>query len=216
MEVDRAFIVSDLHMQDGEKDDPFKPNAEAFIRFLDYVKNNLLILNGDIFDLWRTDLFHIVRAYPEVVKKILTKNFIYLYGNHDRKMSVFGNPVLPKLECNGFTIMHGDVLDMALDGKPERKLARYVSYISGKIGDYTPLIGKLEKFLLQGHRMNEPYINKLIKDYPSGRYIIGHSHTPDVFGLMEWFYSDGSWGVDQSGLTYIELNQRVASIKYWE
>jgi len=205
----KTYVVSDLHISDGTETDDFIPNADKFLRFLEMVEGNLLIIDGDLFDLWKTDIFSIFRAHSVLVRTILTSNVVFIIGNHDHKMaSIYQGLGLKfghKLEAGEWVIIHGHQLDQTIDGKPERLIARFACWLSDKLQHVFPWVAGLEHWLLEGHRENESYIAKLKKRFPGKKFIIGHSHVPVVY--EDWFINCGSWGIDQEKLTYVEINE---------
>jgi len=214
------ILVSDLHMGDGDSNDPFMSNKGSFLRFLNtVVMDNRLILVGDVFDLWKTTLPKIINTHEGIVKEIIAKNSILILGNHDTDLYIFkkffGDRIDYTIKVGEFTIMHGQQLDYALDEKPERVMARMASFLSGWAGPYIPFLSPIEKWLLKGHRINDNYIKKLLGEHPKGKYIIGHSHKPEI--VDGWFYNCGSWGIDQTRLSYIEVNEEgtKAELKFF-
>lgn len=82
------FFVSDLHLGDGSGADDFRYTDE-FLKFLDFASSNCeeLIIVGDLFELWQSDLDRIFFQHHNVIKKLFAfakeKRLIYLIGNHD-------------------------------------------------------------------------------------------------------------------------------------
>ncbi len=82
---ERVFIVSDLHLAGRGILDRFH-KMDKFIRFLKVIHmyDGVLIINGDFFDLWRTDLSSILLKYREILWEFMRiKRIILLVGNHD-------------------------------------------------------------------------------------------------------------------------------------
>lgn len=80
------FIVSDLHMGDGSPSDNFKKHRKKFETFLDMVEdtpNSIIVLNGDIFELWQSQLGDVIKEYFDIIKRLIELQSIFIVGNHD-------------------------------------------------------------------------------------------------------------------------------------
>jgi len=83
----RVF-VSDLHLGDGSRADDFHLKDE-FLKFLDIVESldYQLVIAGDLFELWQSDLDKVAFYHSEVIERLLLltkkERLIYLIGNHD-------------------------------------------------------------------------------------------------------------------------------------
>lgn len=98
-EIDKAtFLISDLHLGDGGRADNFRQShaSRSLLGFLDMVaqKGQRLIINGDLFELWKFDLIDCLRAYgPILVKLHQLANqgveIVYILGNHDLELRYF-------------------------------------------------------------------------------------------------------------------------------
>ncbi len=79
-------FFSDLHMGDGGPADNFAKNSVLFRKTLKhYIDDNfLIILVGDIWELWQFTKEEIALAYPEIYFPLLDR--IQLAGNHDREL----------------------------------------------------------------------------------------------------------------------------------
>mgnify|MGYP006282248507 CR=1 FL=1 len=136
----RTVWISDLHI--GSKG----CQAEEILKFLDTVKFDTLILNGDIIDGWRLkSKWYFPQSHLNVIRKILSlarkgKNIIYVSGNHDEFLRGFhefdltlGNiKIVNKYEhetSDGrkFLTVHGDAFDAIV------KYHKWVAFL-GDIG----------------------------------------------------------------------------------
>ena len=85
------YIVSDLHMGDGSKFDDFAPYVKLFNNFLNMVDedpNGVLIIDGDIFELWQFSSGDVCKAYFDLIKRLIEMKTIFIVGNHD--IDLFG------------------------------------------------------------------------------------------------------------------------------
>ncbi|MGE5482643.1 MAG: hypothetical protein ACM3VX_07065 [Bacteroidota bacterium] len=68
-----TLVISDLHLGDRSGADDFAPNEPLLQAFLEEVapRARRVILNGDIFELWQTDLEPILFAYPRLIATLV-------------------------------------------------------------------------------------------------------------------------------------------------
>jgi len=83
------YIASDFHLKFHENSED-KKRRETVIRFLDSIKHDcdLLILNGDIFDLWFDWDTVIIKGYFRILRKFAELadsgiRLVLISGNHD-------------------------------------------------------------------------------------------------------------------------------------
>jgi UDP-2,3-diacylglucosamine hydrolase len=88
-DISKAIFVSDAHIKFNESLED-KVRREKFLKFLQTLKNNtdLLLLNGDIFDLWISWKHVIIKEYFDLLKILrdLKENgtqIVMTPGNHD-------------------------------------------------------------------------------------------------------------------------------------
>jgi UDP-2,3-diacylglucosamine pyrophosphatase LpxH len=121
-EIDIA-IISDVHLG------TYGCHAKELLKYLKSIKPKMLILNGDIIDIWQFSKSYFPEEHTKVIRKIL--KFVtdgvpvyYLTGNHDeilRKFADFkmgGFQLLNKLVLNldgeKAWVFHGDVFDVTM------------------------------------------------------------------------------------------------------
>ena len=121
-EVD-IVIISDVHLG------TYGCHAKELLKYLKSIKPKILILNGDIIDIWQFSKSYWPEAHMKVVRRIL--KFVtdgipvyYLTGNHDEMMRKFADmnlgtfQLLNKLVLNvdgkKAWIFHGDVFDVTM------------------------------------------------------------------------------------------------------
>lgn len=96
-EMDKpTFLISDLHLGDGARADNFRQSRaeQPLLRFLDMVaqRGKRLIINGDLFELWKFDLPICLKMYRRILSKLRQISeqgleIIYIFGNHDFDLS---------------------------------------------------------------------------------------------------------------------------------
>ena len=116
-------IISDIHLG------TYGCHAEELLEYLNSIQPKILILNGDIIDIWQFSKRYWPKSHMKVVKKIIdfatkkTKVY-YISGNHDEMLRKFTPLVLGKLYFKdklvlkigdkNLWIFHGDILDFTM------------------------------------------------------------------------------------------------------
>jgi UDP-2,3-diacylglucosamine pyrophosphatase LpxH len=91
------FVVSDLHVGDqGPRDNFYHMNnghrEQEFKNFLAYVwshKGGRLIIAGDLFELWQSNISEVMTCRPWLLKKLGEMEATYQLGNHDADLKYF-------------------------------------------------------------------------------------------------------------------------------
>jgi len=148
-------VISDVHLG------TYGCHATELNLYLKSIKPRMLILNGDIMDMWQFKKYYWPDTHMKVIKTIISlmsKGTVvyYLTGNHDEKLRKFSDLKLGNfhlcdkllIELNGKTawFFHGDVFDVTMKySKTVAKLGgfgydllillnRFVNFISCKLG----------------------------------------------------------------------------------
>ena len=116
-------VISDIHLG------TYGCKAKELHAYLQSIKPKILILNGDIIDVWQFKKSYFPKSHLKVVKKLInfatkgTKVY-YITGNHDENFRKFADLELGNLKlCNKLTmdidnkktwIFHGDVFDASV------------------------------------------------------------------------------------------------------
>lgn len=122
-EIDIA-IISDVHLG------TYGCQAKELLKYLKSIKPKMLILNGDIIDIWQFSKSYFPEDHTKVIRRIL--KFVtegvpvyYLTGNHDEMLRKFadfnmgGFQLLNKMVLNldgnkKAWVFHGDVFDVTM------------------------------------------------------------------------------------------------------
>ena len=160
-------VLSDVHLG------TYGCRATELVQYLKQIQPGILILNGDIIDIWQFSKRYWPRAHMQVIKeivKIAAKGtpVYYLTGNHDellRKFSDFslGNFHLLDqmvLEVDGkqHWFFHGDVFDASL------QYAKWLAKL-GAIGyDFLILVNSLVNWVLQKLGREKMSFSKKVKN----------------------------------------------------
>jgi len=162
-----VLVLSDVHLG------TYGCHATELLEYLDQVDPRIIILNGDIIDIWNFHKYYWPEPHMAVIKKIMDlvgdgKQVYYLTGNHDELLRRFsglklGNfRLLDKLvlELDGQKcwFFHGDVFDVTM--KYSKWLARL-----GAIGyDILILINSLVNFISCKLGRGKISLSKRVKD----------------------------------------------------
>src|ERR1019366_1847265 len=118
-------VMSDLHLG------TYGCQAKEIVNYLKSISPQILILNGDVIDVWRFRKRYFPLEHIQVIKEVISlaakgTRVIYVTGNHDEAMRrysdiEFGNFQLVDkvvMEINGKMcwIFHGDVFDATTKG----------------------------------------------------------------------------------------------------
>lgn len=147
-----VIVISDVHLG------TYGCHAKELYRYLKSIKPKILILNGDIIDIWQFRKRYFPKDHLKVIKQILHMSskgtqVYYLTGNHDellRKFTDFelGNislrdKLVLNLDGKKIWIFHGDVFDTVIHN------ARWISKLGGWGYDMLILFNRLiNRFLL--------------------------------------------------------------------
>jgi UDP-2,3-diacylglucosamine pyrophosphatase LpxH len=121
-EVD-IVIISDVHLG------TYGCHAKELLKYLKSIKPKMLILNGDIIDIWQFSKSYWPEAHMKVVRRVL--KFVtegvpvyYLTGNHDEMLRKFAdlnlgsfqllNKIVLNIDGKKAWIFHGDVFDVTM------------------------------------------------------------------------------------------------------
>ena len=160
-------VISDVHLG------TYGCHAKELLAYLSSVKPKILVLNGDIIDIWQFRKSYFPSKHLEVIKKIISMStkgtkVYYLTGNHDEFLRKFtdlhmGNiSLLDKLvlefDHKKAWIFHGDVFDSSITQ------AKWLAKLGGWGYDILILINRFINWILA--RFNkEPYsLSKKIKN----------------------------------------------------
>jgi UDP-2,3-diacylglucosamine pyrophosphatase LpxH len=117
------LVLSDIHLG------TYGCHAKELLQYLKSVKPAMIILNGDIIDIWQFSKKYFPESHMKVLRKIM--KFVssdtpvyYLTGNHDELLRKFAdfelgslqlkNKLLLNIDGKKAWIFHGDVFDVTM------------------------------------------------------------------------------------------------------
>jgi UDP-2,3-diacylglucosamine pyrophosphatase LpxH len=160
-------VLSDLHLG------TVGCHAVELAQYLNSIDPKILILNGDIFDIWNFKKYFWPGTHMEVIKCFLHMlsngtDIYYLTGNHDeviRKISSLQiGPLFVKdklvLELNGEKcwFFHGDIFDITM------KHTKFIAKIGSHGYDLLILLNRLVNYVLEKMGRTKISLSKRIKD----------------------------------------------------
>ncbi|WP_103863876.1 UDP-2,3-diacylglucosamine diphosphatase [Aquimarina sp. I32.4] len=116
-------VISDIHLG------TYGCHAKELLNYLNSIKPQTLILNGDIIDIWQFRKRYFPKSHLKIIKKIISfaskgTEVIYITGNHDEMLRKFSDTQIGDfklvdklvLELDGKKawFFHGDVFDTSI------------------------------------------------------------------------------------------------------
>ena len=161
-----VVVLSDVHLG------TFGCHAKELFRYLNSISPRILVLNGDIVDIWQFSKSYFPKSHIKVIKKLLSfvangTKVHYITGNHDEMLRKFSDASLGNfsiidklvldLDDKKAWIFHGDVFDASVTH------AKWIAKLGGYGYDYLILINRFVNWCL--HKIGkEPYsFSKKIK-----------------------------------------------------
>ncbi len=190
----KLLVLSDLHIDTGDKFGTFGWKAKKFIKVLDDIVKHYgvdqVILNGDVFELYKYTFADIVARNGRLIEYFDSKGFIYIRGNHD-----LWNPKA-KDHLN-ITNSHGKIIHIEHGHNADFLNGTAIGRLIGKLGFY------ILKFIVKMHWAERLYfkiveyddeVNRVPRKYNSYKYllyalkllrkydlvILGHTHKLEL------------------------------------
>jgi len=185
-------VISDVHLG------TYGCRAKELLNYLNSIKPQKLILNGDIFDIWQFRKRYFPKSHLLIIKKIIalaakgTKVY-YLTGNHDEKLRRFsdtkmGNIYLMdklvlNLDSKKAWFFHGDVFDASITH------AKWIAKLGGWGYDLLIVLNRAVNIMLVKLGRNEYSLSKRIKDNIKGavKFISNFENTATELAIENGF-----------------------------
>ena len=163
----QVAVVSDVHLG------TYGCHARELLRYLKSIRPQVLVLNGDIVDIWQFSKNYWPPAHMRVVRYLAGlaakgTQIHYLTGNHDELLRKFAglkigqfhldNKLVLDLPHGRTWLFHGDVFDVTM------RHARWLARLGGQGYDLLILINRVVNFLLD--RLGRPRValSRLVKE----------------------------------------------------
>lgn len=121
-EVD-FLVISDVHLG------TYGCRSKELLNYLNSIKPKVVVLNGDIIDMWQFSKRYWPKSHMQVIHKIMNwlnkgVKVYYITGNHDEMLRKFAgheigslvidNKLVVELDGKKIWIFHGDVFDVTM------------------------------------------------------------------------------------------------------
>lgn len=160
-------VISDIHLG------TYGCHAKELLKYLKSINPKIIILNGDIIDVWQFSKRYWPKSHMKIIKYIIGwvsqgKKIYYITGNHDEMLRKFEgfelgtlaikNKVVLELDGKKAWFFHGDVFDVTM--QHSKWLAKL-----GAIGyDFLILINKVVNYFSSFLGKGKISLSKKIKD----------------------------------------------------
>lgn len=160
-------IISDVHLG------TYGCKAKELLRYLNSIRPEVLILNGDIIDIWQFKKSYFPKSHLKVIKKLISfatkgSDVLYITGNHDEAFRNFTDFELGKLKlCNKHVlklgakkawVFHGDVFDASVQH------SKWIAKLGGKGYDLLIAINNAVNWCLEKAGREKYSFSKKIKN----------------------------------------------------
>ena len=163
-----VVVLSDIHLG------TYGCHAKELINYLKSIEPELLVLNGDIIDIWQFRKHYFPSSHMQVIKEIFSllskgTKIVYITGNHDESLRRYsglelGNFQLQDklvLEIDGKKtwIFHGDVFDATTKGS-----AKLIAKLGGHGYDLLIILNRGINWILQSIGKEKMSFSKKVKN----------------------------------------------------
>ncbi|GEP95635.1 UDP-2,3-diacylglucosamine diphosphatase [Chitinophaga cymbidii] len=160
-------VISDVHLG------IYGCHAKELVNYLDSIDPRVLVLNGDIIDIWQFSKRYFPKSHTKVIRRILKMigkgtEVYYLTGNHDealRKYAGFGlsnfvidNKLILEVDGKRHWFFHGDVYDVTM------KNSKWLAKLGGKGYDLLIILNRLVNHLLEKMGREKMSFSKKVKE----------------------------------------------------
>ena len=181
-----VLVISDIHLG------TYGCQSKALLNYLKSVDPKIIILNGDIIDIWQFNKRYFPKSHMKIIKYFLNliqdgKTIYYLTGNHDEMLRKFNGfelknfKILNKkvINLNGHQawFFHGDVFDLTM------QYSRWLTRL-GAIGyDALILINSALNFILSKLGRPRYSLSKKVKNSVKGAVKFINKFEETVVGI---------------------------------
>jgi UDP-2,3-diacylglucosamine pyrophosphatase LpxH len=163
-----VVVMSDLHLG------TYGCHATEIVNYLKSISPEVLILNGDIVDVWQFNKRYFPVAHMQVIKEIMNllskgTRVIYITGNHDEAMRRYSGIQLGNFELTDKLVMeingkmtwvfHGDVFDATTKGS-----AKILAKLGGHGYDFLIVLNRLVNGVLKLMGKEKMSFSKKVKN----------------------------------------------------
>ena len=162
-----VVVISDVHLG------TYGCHAKHLVNYLNSIQPKILVLNGDIIDMWQFSKRYFPKSHLKVIKKIMDfaangTEVVYITGNHDEMLRKFSGTTIGNisivdkkvLKLNGKKtwIFHGDVFDISIQN------AKWLAKLGGYGYDLLILLNRLVNWTLEKFGKERFSLSRRIKN----------------------------------------------------
>ena len=166
-ELDIA-VISDTHLG------TYGCHSEELVHYLRSIHPKLLVLNGDIIDIWQFRKHFFPASHMQVIKEIFAHlargtKIVYITGNHDETLRRYsglklGNfqlvdKLVLDIDGNKTWIFHGDVFDVTTKGS-----AKIIAKLGGHGYDLLIVFNRMINWVLKFFGREKMSLSKKVKN----------------------------------------------------
>lgn len=165
------LVLSDLHIDNGDNFGAFGWRPKKFIKtiekIINYYQVDKVILNGDVFDLYKYTFKEVYAKNFELISYFNTNDFIYLRGNHDL-LNPFAQDTYHIVNSKGqkIHIEHGHNADFLNGTKLGRSIGRFGFYMLKLVIRFK----WIEKLYFKAVEYNDE-VDRIPRKYNSYKYL---------------------------------------------
>lgn len=160
-------VISDVHLG------TFGCHAKELLNYLNSIKPKVLILNGDIVDIWQFRKRYFPKPHLKIIKKIITlaskgTEVIYITGNHDEMLRKFSDTTMGNFKLVDKLVLdldgkkawffHGDIFDASIQN------AKWLAKLGGWSYDMLILLNQFINWFLLRMGKEKFSLSKKIKN----------------------------------------------------
>lgn len=159
-------VISDVHLG------IYGCHAKELVQYLDSIDPKILVLNGDIIDIWQFSKRYFPKAHTKVIRRILKMigkgtDVYYLTGNHDEALRKYAgfelgnftidNKLILEVDGKSHWFFHGDVYDVTM------KNSKWLAKLGGKGYDILIILNRLVNNILERMGREKLSFSKKVK-----------------------------------------------------
>jgi UDP-2,3-diacylglucosamine pyrophosphatase LpxH len=185
-------VISDVHLG------TYGSRANELVAYLRSIQPEILILNGDIIDIWQFSKHYFPADHMQVVKEIATllskeTKVYYITGNHDEMLRKFKgfkignfeiqNKLILPLKTGNAWFFHGDVFDTTM------KHSKWIAKLGGKGYDLLIMINTIVNWFSEKLGKGRISLSKKVKDSVKGviKYVNNFEETAADIAIENGF-----------------------------
>jgi len=188
----KVVVISDVHLG------TYGCHAQELLCYLKSIEPEILVLNGDIIDMWQFKKSYWPKEHMRVIKHItglMAKNIpvFYVTGNHDEMMRKFEgfrmgsfqivNKIVLNLDGRDAWIFHGDVFDVTM------KNSKWLAKLGSTGYDFLIALNRLVNYFAEKFGREKISFSRKIKNSVKSavKYISNFEHTAAEIGISNHY-----------------------------